>query len=147
MDRWISSEPLDLNELLRETEDPGSGALVVFCGTVRDENQGRPVQAVGYEAHLALAEKALRELEADMLRRFGLRRCRIQHRLGTLALGEASVLIVVRAAHRAEALAAAGYAIDELKRRVPIWKEEHYQGGESRYLAGVPLQNEEMKDS
>jgi len=146
MSRWLVGEPLDLAELLRETEDPGSGALVVFCGTVRDENRGRPVRAVGYEAHPTLAEKALRELEAETLRRFELRRCRILHRLGTLDLGESSVLIVVRAAHRAEAFAGARYAIDELKKRVPIWKEEHYADGESRYLEGVPLQSEEMRD-
>jgi molybdopterin synthase catalytic subunit len=139
MGRWICEEPLDLNELLRETEDPGSGALVVFVGTVRDENDGKPVEALTYEAHIPLAEKALEELECDVLSRFDVRRCRIRHRIGTLPPGEPSVVVVIRAAHRAEAFAAARYAIDELKERVPIWKEEHYASGESRYPEGVPL--------
>ncbi len=144
MGRWVTDAPLDLAALLAETDDPACGGLVVFGGTVRNENEGRPVQAVTYEAHIALAEKVLRELEADVLARFAVRHCRIQHRIGTLHLGEPSVYIVVRAGHRAEAFDAAEYAIDELKQRVPIWKEEHYVAGDSRYLDGVPLQRKEQ---
>jgi molybdopterin synthase catalytic subunit len=72
-------------------------------------------------------------------------RCWIQHRIGHLELGEPSVIIVVRAAHRAEAYAASRYAIDELKTRAPIWKEEHYADGDSRYLDGVPLRKTEKE--
>lgn len=140
MTRRLVEEPIDLDALLRETEDPGSGALVVFVGTVRDHNDGKPVEAVTYEAYQPLAEKALRALEQEVLRRFDVRRCRVQHRVGHLKLTEPSVAIVVRAAHRAEAFEAARYAIDELKKRVPIWKEEHYITGERRFLEGVPLQ-------
>ncbi|MBI5958979.1 MAG: molybdenum cofactor biosynthesis protein MoaE [Chloroflexi bacterium] len=139
MGRWIVDSPLELEPLLRETEDPGSGALVIFYGTVRNENEGRPVQAMTYEAHVALAEKTLNEIEAETLEKFGVRRCRIQHRIGTLQLGEPSVLIVVRGGHRTEAYAASRYAIDEVKQRAAIWKEEHYADGDSRYLDGVPL--------
>jgi molybdopterin synthase catalytic subunit len=140
MGRWVCETSLELEPLLRETEDHGSGALVIFYGTVRDENDGRPVHAMTYEAHVSLAEKVLGEIEQEVLTRFAVRRCRIQHRVGRLQLGEPSVLIVVRSAHRADAYAASRYAIDELKQRAPIWKEEHYAGGESRYLEGVPLQ-------
>lgn len=139
MERWILETPLALEPLLAETDDPGSGALVIFYGTVRDHNEGQPVRAMTYEAHVALAEKVLAEIEAEALEKFDVRRCRIQHRVGTLQLGEPSVLIVVRAAHRADAYAASRYAIDEVKQRAPIWKEEHYASGESRYLDGVPL--------
>lgn len=139
MGRWIVSGPLALEPLLQETEDVSSGALVVFYGTVRDHNDGRPVESMTYEAHVALAERVLAEIEEETLTRFGVRRCRIQHRVGHLALGEPSVLIVVRAGHRDAAYAASRYAIDELKQRAPIWKEEHYADGESRYLDGVPL--------
>lgn len=144
MGRWVTETPLDLAALLAETDDPACGGLVVFGGTVRNENEGRPVRAVTYEAHIALAEKVLRELETEVLARFPVRHCRIQHRIGTLRLGEPSVYIVVRAGHRAEAFDAAEYAIDELKQRVPIWKEEHYVEGGSRYLDGVPLQRKEQ---
>lgn len=139
MGRWITEAPLDIAALLAETEDPSCGGLVVFVGTVRDENEGRPVQAMTYEAHVSLAEKVLAEIEQEVLTRFPVARCRIMHRTGFMTLGEASVVVVVRAGHRDEAFAAARYGIDEVKTRAPIWKEEHYADGQSKYLDGVPL--------
>ena len=141
MGRWITEDPIDVTSLLQETEDSSSGALVVFVGTVRDHNEGKPVEAVTYEAYKPLAEKALKELEQEVLERFDVQRCRIQHRVGHLQLKEPSVAIVVRAAHRREAFEAAKWAIDELKKHVPIWKEEHYATGERRYLEGIPLRS------
>lgn len=143
MGRWILDTPLDLAPLLAETEDPACGALVVFVGTVRNENDGQPVEGMTYEAHVSMAEKVLRQIEDEVLNRFDVRRCRIQHRIGTLRLGEPSVIIVVRAAHRAAAYDASRYAIDQIKQRAPIWKEEHYVTGASRYLDGVPLTRKE----
>lgn len=143
MGRWILDAPLDLTPLLAETEDPACGALVVFVGTVRNENDGQPVEGMTYEAHISMAEKVLRQIEDEVLNRFDVRRCRIQHRIGTLRLGEPSVIIVVRAAHRAAAYDASRYAIDQIKQRAPIWKEEHYVTGASRYLDGVPLTRKE----
>lgn len=139
MGRWILDTPLALEPLLRETEDHGSGALVVFYGTVRNTNDGRPVRSMAYEAHISMAENVLETIEREALERFAIQHCRIVHRVGHLELGEPSVIIVVRAAHRADAYAASRYAIDELKQRAPIWKEEHYADGDSRYLDGVPL--------
>jgi len=105
MGHWITDNPLQLDKLLQETEDASCGGLVIFCGTVRQENAGKPVRAITYEAHVALAEKVLRELEAEVLSRFDVRRCRIQHRVGTLHLGETSVMVVVRAVHRSSPVA------------------------------------------
>ncbi|GAB4449511.1 MAG: molybdenum cofactor biosynthesis protein MoaE [Anaerolineae bacterium] len=143
MSRWILEEPLDPEALLHETEDPACGGVVVFCGTVRNENEGLPVSGMTYEAHAPMAEKALRAIEAEVCARFAARHCRIQHRVGPLKLGEVSVVVVVRAPHRAAAFEGARYAIDEVKKRAPIWKEEHYVNGASRYLEGVPLQSGE----
>jgi molybdopterin synthase catalytic subunit len=140
MGRWICQEPLDLMELVRETEDHGTGALVIFVGTVRDTTEGQAVHAVTYEAHVELAERVLQEIEQEVLERFEVRRCRIRHRVGKLSLGEPSVIIVVRAGHRGPAFEAARYALEELKRRAPIWKEEHLLSGESRFVEGTPLQ-------
>lgn len=139
MGRWITEQPLAVEPLLRELENFASGALVVFYGVVRNENEGQPVAGMTYEAHVPLAEQALAAIEREAVERFGASACRIQHRIGRLALGETSVIILVSAGHREEAYAASRYAIDEVKRRAPIWKEEHYVTGDSRYLDGVPL--------
>jgi molybdopterin synthase catalytic subunit len=139
MGRWICQEPLDLVELVRETEDHGTGALVIFVGTVRDTTEGQAVHAVTYEAHVELAERVLQEIEQEVLERFEVRRCRIRHRVGKLSLGEPSVIIVVRGGHRGPAFEAARYALEELKRRAPIWKEEHLLSGESRFVEGTRL--------
>lgn len=135
----VTDAPLDLAPLLAETEDDACGALVIFSGIVRNTNNGRPVSGMTYDAHVALAERVLAEIEAEALARFAVRHCRIVHRIGALALGDVSIYIVVRAAHRAEAFDAARYAIDQVKARAPIWKEEHYTDGASRYLDGTPL--------
>lgn len=135
----IVERPLDLSALLRETEDEACGGLAVFCGTVRTPNEGRPVEELIYEAHVPLAERVLSEIEEEVLARFDARRCRIQHRVGRLSPGEASVAVVVRAPHRDAAFAGARYGIDELKGRLPIWKRERYSDGGEEYLEGTPL--------
>ena len=140
--RHLQSEPLDLEALLQETQDPGSGALVVFSGTVRNEFEGEPVARLGYSAHAALVDSVLDELEQEVTDRFGVLQCRIVHREGLLEIGEDSVFVVVRSAHRGDAFDAARYAIDELKQRAPVWKREHYADGSIEYQEGTPLTGE-----
>lgn len=137
--RWITRAPIDVAALLAETADPACGAAAVFLGTVREHNDGRPVDGMTYDAHVTMAAKVLRELEATVLERFDVRQCRIVHRVGPLALEEDSVAVVVRSPHRAASFEAARYAIDTLKQTVPIWKEEHYTDGSRRHLDGTPL--------
>jgi MoaE-MoaD fusion protein len=136
---WISSEPLSLDALLAETADIRAGGLVIFGGMLRDQNQGEAVERMRYEAHGPIAARVLKTIEEEALERYDVLRCRIQHREGFVELGEPSVWIVVRAKHRADAFEAARYAIDELKVRAPIWKEEFYTDGTSRFLDGTPL--------
>lgn len=138
-ERWITDAPLDLERLLAETADPSCGGLVVFGGLVRNENDGRPVGGMTYDAHRTMAARVLQDLEREAIERFGVAHCRIVHRVGPMALGEASVWIVVRAGHRKEAFRAAEWAIDTLKERLPVWKEEHYLDGGSSFLDGKPL--------
>ncbi|RDV37666.1 molybdenum cofactor biosynthesis protein MoaE [Bradymonadaceae bacterium TMQ3] len=141
--RWLSDTPLDMSALLAECEDPAGGGLVVFSGDVRNHHEGRRgVTAITYEAHPAIAARVLRELEAEVLERFKVLRCRIQHRTGRVEVGQASVLVICRAAHRDAAFEGARYAIDTLKLKTPIWKLEHYDDGTERYLDGTPLQPE-----
>ena len=136
MNPRLNADPLDVQTLLDATADPECGALVVFGGTVRLDDG---VQQIDYTAYAPLAEKTLAEIEQETCARFGVRHCRLAHRLGAVALGELSVLVVVRAGHRPQAFEAARYAIDELKKRAPIWKEEHAQGT-TRFVEGVPLE-------
>jgi molybdopterin synthase catalytic subunit len=139
MEKWITDSPLNLEQLLKETEDQSCGGLVIFSGTIRNNNDGKDVVGISYDAHVTIAENSLRELEIEILGKFSVEQCRIQHRIGKLVLGEPSVYVVVRSIHRAEAFEAAQYGIDELKRRLPVWKEEHYKDGASEFLKGVPI--------
>ncbi len=144
--RHLQSEPLDLMQLLEETRDPASGALVVFSGTVRNHHAGKGVVRLEYSAHRALVEQVLAELEQEVIERFGVQQCRIVHREGTLDIGDDSVLVVVRSAHRPQAFEAARYAIDTLKVRAPVWKREHYSDGSVDYQEGVPLQQADLEN-
>lgn len=134
----LRREPLDAGELLAE-DDPAAGALLLFAGTVRNSNDDRPVEGLSYSAHETMAERILGEIEAEAVAKFEVSSCHILHRLGDLALGDVSVLIGVRSAHRAAAYEASRYAIEELKKRVPIFKEEHYTDGSAEWLPGTPL--------
>jgi molybdopterin synthase catalytic subunit len=109
---------------------PADGAACLFVGVVRNDNAGRRVLHLEYEAYEEMALAALRGIEAEARRRFPVSDVRIVHRLGRLEIGEASVAIAVSSPHRAEAFDACRYAIETLKRTVPIWKKEFFEGGE-----------------
>jgi len=136
----ITEQPLSLDALMQATENDTCGAMVAFSGTVRDHHEGRGVSGMCYTAYAPLAEKVLEELEAETLRRFDVEECRIMHRIGELTIGESSVMVVVRAHHRSEAFDAGRYAIDTLKVRLPVWKQDFYSDGSDAYQDGVPLQ-------
>ena len=129
--------------LVRETIDvaslagttPGDGAVCLFVGVVRNENQGRPVLRLEYEAYEEMALPLMEEIAAETRSRFPVTDVRLVHRLGRLEIGEASVAVAVSAPHRAGAFAACRFAIDALKARVPIWKKEFYADG-SAWLEG-----------
>ena len=141
--KYLAGEPLDRDALIDATADDSCGALVVFSGDVRNHNAGRDdVVAIEYEAHDAIAARVLSQIEGEVLEGFDVRQCRVQHRVGRVELGESTVLVVCRAAHRDAAFKGARYAIDELKTRAPLWKCEIYADGESRYLDGISLRKE-----
>ncbi len=120
--------------LVAAVSEPGSGALVTFVGYVRERSdEGAPVDGLHYEAHRELALVELRAVGADALARFAVARIAIVHRVGELAVGDIAVGIAVGAPHRGPAFDACEFAIDELKRRVPIWKKERYTGGGDRW--------------
>jgi molybdopterin synthase catalytic subunit len=121
---------IDLAALDRAVRDPRAGAIVTFVGTTRNENAGRSVRRLEYEAFASMATKEMRRLAADAARRWALRKVAMVHRIGVVPVGEASVAIAVAAGHRGEAFEASRWLIDRLKEIVPIWKKEHYRGGE-----------------
>jgi molybdopterin synthase catalytic subunit len=140
MSARISETALDPAAALDEVAGDG-GAACVFAGTVRRSNRGREVVALSYESHRSLAERVLRELEEEAEARDGVRSCRVVHRVGTLEVGEVSVVVAVAADDHDVAVDAAERTMDELKERVPMWKEERYADGTSRHLDGHPLRS------
>ncbi len=122
--------PLDVAAVLREVDDPEAGAVASFVGTVRRRSRGRDVLHLEYEAFEEMAEPMLAELGAELTKRHGLCAVAIDHRLGRVEIGEASVVIAVSAPHRAAALEACREAIETLKTSIPLWKKEVYAGGE-----------------
>jgi molybdopterin synthase catalytic subunit len=114
--------------------DEASGAVAVFRGVVRADNQGRTVESIEYECYRAMAEREMMAVLRDAAARHELHAARVVHRTGNVRAGESSVLVVVAAAHRAQAFDALREIVEALKRRAPIWKKEHYAGGDARWL-------------
>lgn len=139
----IVRRAIDVAALLAEVQDVANGATVVFLGQVRDENDGRAVTGIEYSAYGEMAERELAAIASECASAFGIAHLAVEHRLGTLALGEASIAIVVAHPHRAAAYEASRFVIEEVKRRLPIWKREGYVGGSSEWVnaSGVPQQS------
>ena len=126
--------PIDVAHLLGSVADPATGATTVFLGTVRDVNDGRAVTGIEYSAYEPMALREMRAIADEAVGRWSGARVGVVHRLGMLALGEASVAIAVAHARRAPAMDAQRFVIEELKRRVPIWKLEHYVDGTREWV-------------
>jgi molybdopterin synthase catalytic subunit len=120
-------ERIDLASLSQPT--PADGALCLFVGVVRNENRGRAVVRLEYQAYEEMALPLMQQVVRDTRERFPVTEVRLVHRLGLLEIGDASVAVAVASPHRAEAFAACRFAIDTLKARVPIWKKEVYADG------------------
>ena len=130
----FTHEPLEPAALSAALGDPAAGGFATFEGRVRDQNEGRIVSRLEYEAFEELAQGEGEHIVAEALRRHGALRARCVHRLGALAVGEVAVWVGVAAAHRAEAFAACRQIIDEIKHRLPIWKKEHFADGDSGWV-------------
>jgi molybdopterin synthase catalytic subunit len=126
----VVTEALKLQELVDFVTDPEAGAIATFIGTTRNNNEGRKVIALDYDAYPEMAEKELTRLGEEARKRWQICRMAIVHRIGPVQITEPSVMIAVSAAHREAAFAACRFAIEEIKRTVPIWKKEVYEGGE-----------------
>lgn len=130
----IVDRPIDAAALLAEVGDASTGATTLFLGTVRNVNDGRAVSGIEYSAYRAMAERELEAIAREAVERFDTSRVVVEHRLGTLSLGDVSVAIAVAHAHRGPAYDASRYIIEALKRRVPIWKREAYVDGTREWV-------------
>lgn len=126
----IVAHAIDVAAVTAAVADPTTGATVTFVGTTRDHNDGRSVTRLEYEAYPEMAIAEMRKIGETAQQRWPIARIAIVHRIGVVPIGEASVVIAVSASHRRAAFEACHFAIDRLKEIVPIWKKEHFEGGE-----------------
>jgi molybdopterin synthase catalytic subunit len=132
----VVEEPIDAAALMERVRSHSDGAVLLFAGTVRNTNEGRQVGHLEYHAYAPMAEAELRTILTEAAERWPVGGLAAEHRVGNLALGEASVVIAVASPHRDAAYEASRYVIEELKRRVPVWKREGYLDGEESWLEG-----------
>ncbi|TDI76488.1 MAG: molybdenum cofactor biosynthesis protein MoaE [Bacteroidetes bacterium] len=133
----ITPDSIDSDRLLAYLTESEGGAIDIFLGTTRRFTAGRETVSLSYEAAPNLAEKEIQKILSDAARKWPLIRAAIVHRTGLVPVNEASVFIGVATEHRSEAFSACRFLIDELKKRVPIWKREKFCDGSEEWVQGV----------
>jgi len=126
----VTPLPLDAEKVTAHVRVDEAGAIALFHGIVRNENLGRRVLYLEYDAYPEMAEKVLRQIAGEVCERWPVTEIAVQHRTGRLEIGETSLLVGVSSPHRGEAFEACHWFVDELKARVPVWKKEVFEGGE-----------------
>jgi molybdopterin synthase catalytic subunit len=129
----LTDQPLDLGALVTEVSGPGRGGIASFLGLVRNHHEGRAVIRLEYSAYGTMAEAEAAVIVAEAEERWPVR-VAARHRLGVLDVGQVAVAVAAAGAHRAEAFDACRYVIEELKRRVPIWKKEYFDDGTTSWV-------------
>ncbi|HEX6576221.1 MAG TPA: molybdenum cofactor biosynthesis protein MoaE [Gemmatimonadaceae bacterium] len=133
----VVSDPIDVVALTQEAASPSAGATAIFLGTVREQNEGREVTGIEYSAYEEMAVKEMRSILDEACSKFGLASAIAVHRTGELAIGEASIAVVLSHAHRGPAMDALRYIVDETKSRAPVWKLEHYIDGSREWVGST----------
>ena len=136
--REITKRGVDPAKIMAEVADRDAGGTVVFVGTVRRKSEVGNVDAMEYEVYEKMAEKGLRRIEAEVRKKWPVKRVSMVHREGFLKVGEVSVVVAVSSEHRGEAFEACRYAIDRIKTTLPLWKRERIRG-KNRWVEGVPI--------
>jgi molybdopterin synthase catalytic subunit len=134
----ITSDVLDPAPLVAAVRRDESGAVALFYGVVRNENMGRAVQYLEYDAYPEMAIKKMREVADEVRAKFPVTGIGVLHRIGRLEIGETSLLVAVSSGHRGEAFDACHYAVDRIKQIVPVWKKEVWTDGEEWIEGHVP---------
>lgn len=137
--QYLTEKNLDNFEL---SDIPGykvgaSGSLFIFSGIVRmDKSEHGIVSAIIYECYKEMAEKEIEKIRSEALKKFVIKKVYIKHRIGRVCVGEASLIVAVLSAHRKEGIKAVDYIIDEIKKKVPIWKKEIFEDGSQQWVKG-----------
>ena len=130
----IVETPIEPQSLIAQVADAANGAAAVFLGTVRSSNDGREVSGIEYSAYREMAESEMKLILSEASDRFGIVNAAIEHRIGTLAVGDISIAVAAGSPHRRPAMDALHYIVEETKRRAPIWKLEHYLDGKREWV-------------
>ena len=138
---YITSKCLSFQHVLDELQDNSAGAISIFIGKVRSRSTYGIVLEIHYEVYREMAEETMREIEKEVFAKWNVKKIVMMHRIGTLKVGQTSVIIGISSEHRDESFQACKYAIDNLKGRVPIWKKEIFKSGQ-KWVDGVPLGQE-----
>jgi len=133
----IQSDPLDHRACLEMVEDSTIGGIVSFVGTVRNHSAGKKVTKLEFECYEKMARSEMRKIAEQAIQIFEVKNLLIHHRIGSLGIGEIAVIIIAASAHRKNAFEACEFAIDELKKTVPIWKKEFFENG-SHWVSAHP---------
>jgi molybdopterin synthase catalytic subunit len=136
----LTEERIDTDALAEGVDLAACGAIVLFLGTTRNHHDGKAVVRLAYEAYAPMALAAMEAIEHEAAQKFEVVLCRIVHRLGEVPIGEASVAVLVASAHRHAAFDASRWAMDELKRTVPVWKKEFFEAGGEGWVKGTKLE-------
>ena len=143
----VSSDPIDTDALLARVGSDEDGAALLFIGVVRDHAEGRKVTGMRYDVYAEMATEVLREIALEASIPLGTDRIAVAHRFGELKIGEISVGIAVSSPHRAETYEASRFVIEEIKKRLPVWKKEHYVDGVSEWVEGTIPPSAGLEDS
>jgi molybdopterin synthase catalytic subunit len=133
---YLTEQPVDLGSLIAAVQSPERGGIACFLGTVRNHHGGRDVLRLDYSAYAPMAEAECARIATETELRWNVA-VTMQHRIGRLEIGDAAVAVVAASAHRDEAFVACRHLIEELKRRVPIWKREYFADGSVEWVAAA----------
>lgn len=134
----LTEDPISVPEFFGEKSAPECGASVFFVGTVRSRQNGKTVKKLYYECHKSMAEKQIESIIEKIRKSYGVERIRLLHRIGWLEVGDTAIVIEVNSCHRREAFAACQAVLEEVKRKVPIWKKEVYADGTAEWVLSTP---------
>lgn len=138
----ICTDPIDIQDAIACVSDPAHGAIDTFIGTVRNHHEGKSVTGITYDVHDVLTKKILKDICDEAMGIWEGTHYYVAHYKGVLEIEGISIIIAVSSAHRGESFDACRYVIEEIKKRAPIWKKEHYQDGKSDWLPGHSLTSE-----